>query len=191
LLELNGFQIDNRVTWETAGWGWPIFMNGLAYVVCLIVFQIGTHVLHFWRWYNPDVGEIRVKVKLTNATDEANARSGLIDFLAIRSMQVEGVVDTGAVRSVLPPHVVEQLGLQIRPQTVARCADDRSESVGLTEGVLFECLTRETLEEALVLGTEVLIGHTVLEKLDLLADCAGQRLIPHPDRPNQPVSMVR
>jgi ferrous iron transport protein B len=35
---------------ETGGWGWPIFMtlymNGLAYVVCLIVFQVGTHVFH-------------------------------------------------------------------------------------------------------------------------------------------------
>jgi ferrous iron transport protein B len=35
---------------ETNGWGWPIFMtvymNGLAYVLCLIVFQVGAHVFH-------------------------------------------------------------------------------------------------------------------------------------------------
>jgi Fe2+ transport system protein B len=35
---------------ETGGWGWPIFMtlymNGLAYVLCLLVFQVGTHVFH-------------------------------------------------------------------------------------------------------------------------------------------------
>jgi ferrous iron transport protein B len=35
---------------ETGGWAWPIFMivymNGLAYLVCLAVFQIGTHVFH-------------------------------------------------------------------------------------------------------------------------------------------------
>jgi ferrous iron transport protein B len=35
---------------ETGGWGWPIFtivyMNGLAYVLCLAVFQLGTHVFH-------------------------------------------------------------------------------------------------------------------------------------------------
>jgi ferrous iron transport protein B len=33
---------------ETGGWGWPIFMlvymNALAYVVCLIVFQVGSHI---------------------------------------------------------------------------------------------------------------------------------------------------
>ncbi len=35
---------------ETGGWSWPIFMivymNVLAYVVSLLVFQIGTHVFH-------------------------------------------------------------------------------------------------------------------------------------------------
>jgi Fe2+ transport system protein B len=35
-------------TSETGGWGWPIFMtlymNELAYVLCLLVFQVGTHL---------------------------------------------------------------------------------------------------------------------------------------------------
>ena len=34
---------------ETGGWGWPVFMlvymNALAYVVCLVVFQLGSRVL--------------------------------------------------------------------------------------------------------------------------------------------------
>lgn len=50
---------------------------------------------------------------------------------------------------------------------------------------------RDTMEEALVLGDEVLIGQTVLEKLDLLADCARQRLVPNPAHPDQPVSKVK
>jgi ferrous iron transport protein B len=35
---------------ETGGWSWPIFMivymNLLAYVASLLVYQIGTHILH-------------------------------------------------------------------------------------------------------------------------------------------------
>jgi hypothetical protein len=50
---------------------------------------------------------------------------------------------------------------------------------------------RDTLEEALVLGDEVLIGQTVREKLDLLADCPNRRLIPNPAHPDQPVSKVK
>lgn len=49
----------------------------------------------------------------------------------------------------------------------------------------------ETLEEALVLGDEVLIGQTVLEKLDLHADCANQRLLPNPAHPDQPATKVK
>ena len=45
--------------------------------------------------------------------------------------------------------------------------------------------------EALVLGDEVLIGQTVLEKLDLLADCVHRRLVPNPAHPDQPVSNVK
>lgn len=137
------------------------------------------------------MGEIREKVLLINAVDEELARTGRISADEVRKVEVEGVVDTGAVRSVLPTHIVSQLGLSIRGQRLARYADGRSDTVGVTSPVIFKCLTRDTVEEALVLGDEVLIGQTVLEKLDLLADCTNHRLVPHPDRPNQPVSMVR
>jgi ferrous iron transport protein B len=35
---------------ETGGWAWPLFMlfymNALAYIVCLVVYQVGTHIFH-------------------------------------------------------------------------------------------------------------------------------------------------
>jgi len=52
-------------------------------------------------------------------------------------------------------------------------------------------LGRETIEEALVIGDEVLIGQTVLEKLDLHIDSANQRLIPNPAHPDQAVNKVK
>src|ERR1700743_3017224 len=99
------------------------------------------------------MSEIRVSVKLTNATDEENARTGQIDFNAVRSTTVEAVVDTEAVRSVLPIHVVEKLGVGIRDHRAARYADDRTESVAVTAPIIFECMDRDTVEEALVLGS--------------------------------------
>jgi len=50
---------------------------------------------------------------------------------------------------------------------------------------------RDTSEEAMVLGDEVLIGQTVLEKLDLLVDCRNQRVVPNPAHPDQPVTRVK
>lgn len=137
------------------------------------------------------VGEIRIKVLITNAVDEALARRGQIDKKDIRTYEADAMVDAGAVRSVIPTHVMQRLGIQERGQRVAESADGRKETVGITEPIIFDLLGRDTMEEALVLGDEVLIGQTVLEKLDLLADCANRRLIPNPAHPDQPVTKVK
>lgn len=136
------------------------------------------------------MGEIRVQVKLTNAFDEANAAAKNISPEQVRSVTVEAIVDTGAVRSVIPQSVVDMLGVQIRSNEVARYADGRSENVGLTFSMLFEIMGRSTADEALVLGDEVLIGQTILEKLDLLADCRNRRLVANPDHPEFAVTRV-
>jgi clan AA aspartic protease len=137
------------------------------------------------------MGEIKAKVTLTNAFDEELASNGQLDPDKVRKLVLDAVVDTGAISSILPAHIVEKLGLRIRGRRVARYADGRNDAVGVTSPVLFEILGRNTIEEALVLGDEVLIGQTVLEKLDILADCPGQRVIPNPAHPNQPVLNVR
>lgn len=137
------------------------------------------------------IGEIRVKVRLTNAVDEALARRGRLEPSAVRTYEAEAMVDTGAVRSVIPIHVLQQLGVEERGRRVAEYADGRKDSVGVTEPIIFDLLGRDTLEEALVLGDEVLIGQTVLEKLDLLADCQGRRLVSNPAHPDQPVTKVK
>jgi hypothetical protein len=63
--------------------------------------------------------------------------------------------------------------------------------VGISGPVIFNVLDRGTLEEALILGDEVLVGQTVLEKLDLLADCTDRRIIPNPAHPDQLVSKIK
>jgi len=92
---------------------------------------------------------------------------------------------------VVPPHVVQALGLAITGQRVAEYADGRKDAVGITEAIDVDINGRSTLDEALVLGDEVIIGQTVLEKLDLWVDCTNQRLIPNPAHPDQPVSKVK
>ena len=74
---------------------------------------------------------------------------------------------------------------------MAEYADGRKESVDVTGPVIFNINGRDTMEEALVLGDEVLIGQTVLEKLDLQVDCTGQKLVPNPAHPDQPVTKVK
>src|SRR4029077_20184933 len=77
---------------------------------------------------------------------------------AVRRYEADAMVDTGAVRSVIPAHVMQVLGVMSRGNRVAEDGDGRTESVTVTEPIIFDVMERDTLEEALVLGDEVLIG---------------------------------
>ena len=137
------------------------------------------------------VGEVRVRATLTNAFDEALVRRGLLRPEEMRTFEADALVDTRAVRTILPPDVVARLGLQTRGQRRAEYADGRTAVVPVTEPVLVTLEGRDTLDEALVLGDEVLIGQTVLEKLDLFVDCQRGRLIPNPAHPDEPITKVK
>jgi clan AA aspartic protease len=136
------------------------------------------------------MGEVRVTVRLTNATDEALVRRGMLTADQVRTCEADALVDTGAVRTILPRHLADRLGLGVRGQLTAAFADGRTETVSLTGPLLVELQGRDTTDEALIVGDEVLIGQTVLEKLDLFVDCKGQRVIQNPRHPNGPVSRV-
>jgi len=137
------------------------------------------------------MGEVRTEVKLTNLFDWEKAQEGKLKPSRVRTVTTQAMVDTGAVRCVLPPHVVRRLGLKPRRTRVVQYADGRREEVGVVSGVIFEILTREAQEDASVLGDEVLIGQTVLETMDLLVDCQGCRLVPNPAHPDQPVTKLK
>jgi clan AA aspartic protease len=137
------------------------------------------------------MGEIRVKVLLTNGVDESLARSGKLSHAEVRRYEANAVVDTGAVTSVLPVYVAETLGLISDRRAVAELADGSKVNVEVVDPVRFEIFGRKTIDEAFVLGDEVLIGQTILEKLDLLADAWNNRLIPNPEHPDQPVLKLR
>ncbi len=137
------------------------------------------------------LGEVKVRVKLTNAVDEALVRRGLLTADKIRSYEAEALVDTGAIRSVLPVHVVKLLGLATVGKARATYANDSTENVDVTEVVGIDINGRRTTEETLVLGSEVLIGQTVLESLDLQVDCANGRVIGNPAHPDQPIIKIK
>jgi clan AA aspartic protease len=137
------------------------------------------------------MGEVRIEVLLTNPMDQAMVREGFKNPAEVRRQKMEAMVDTGAVNSVLPQFVADALGLARVFRQVAQYADGRREEVDVTEPVLMEIMGRKVFEECLVLGDEVLIGQTALEKTDLHVDCRDGRVLPNPDHPNQPIIKIR
>src|SRR4051794_25375376 len=57
----------------------------------------------------PWMDEVRVKLKLSNGSDRLLAKTGALDTSRIRTCQVDALVDTGAVRSVIPRSVAKEL----------------------------------------------------------------------------------
>ena len=118
-------------------------------------------------------------------------RRGLIPREQIRSVTVEAIVDTGAVRSCIPLDLQEKLGLETIRHINAPMANGQTERVRLTEAAYLDIMDRVATESFLVLGSEVLIGQTALESTDLLVDCNRQRVITNPDHPNSAVIRIR
>ena len=137
------------------------------------------------------MGEVRVRVRLTNASDEALARRGQLPSDQVRTYEADALVDTGAVSLVMPAYAMQQLGLMAREQRVVTYADGRTERVQVTEPVIVQIDGRTTSGEAFVLGDEVLIGQTVLEVLDLVVDTRTGRLIQNPRHPDGPLLNVK
>jgi clan AA aspartic protease len=104
--------------------------------------------------------------------------------------EVEALVDTGAARTIIPHRIASQLGLGIVDYVTVRFADGRSGQVGMTDPVRVHLEGRHTAEETLVVGDEVLIGQTILEKLDLFVASHGRRLIPNPDHPDKIIARL-
>jgi clan AA aspartic protease len=141
-------------------------------------------------WSHSSMGEVRVTARLTNAADEDLVRRGMLTPEQVRTYQADALVDTGAVRTVIPAPVAARLGLSARGQRTAEYPDGRTETVDVTGPLVVEIDGRDTIEEAPILGDEVLIGQTVLEKLDLFVDSRRRRLVPNPAHPDQPITKV-
>jgi clan AA aspartic protease len=132
----------------------------------------------------PYMGEVRTRVRLFNNADANAAAEGTLPPEKVRAMEADALVDTGAVRSCIPASMMERLGIRPHEHVSVELADGSKKSVGLAYGVRFEIMQRRSSDDALILGDEVLIGQTLLEKMDLLVDCTRQRLVPaHPEGP--------
>ena len=136
------------------------------------------------------MGQVHVHVTLTNYREALMARLGQLDASRVHRYETEALIDTGAIRSVLPPAVADRLGLLRLDRTEAKYANSGVEEVDVTEVFIVEILGRRTTTTAMVLGEHVLLGVTVLEELDFAVDTARQRLIPNQGTWDQPVFRV-
>src|SRR6266480_2495052 len=114
-----------------------------------------------------DMGEVKVKVDLENAVDRQLVRRGQLDEGDVRRLTTRLLVDSGAVRLVLPQDQVEALGLLEIGKIIVRYAHERKEERPVAGIVSVKIANRVTDVDCVVgpPASEPLLGQEVLEVL--------------------------
>jgi clan AA aspartic protease len=130
---------------------------------------------------------------LENVGDIYLREAGKLGRRKPRSLEIDAVVDTGALMTLLPQDAVEALGLKTRGSTTVQLANDQKIELSVTEGLRLTVAGREMATDCLVgpPGCTALIGQIVMERLDLIADPRKRTLTPRPESPFRPTLMLK
>jgi predicted aspartyl protease len=132
-----------------------------------------------------NMGRVTTEISLANYWDIMRVQNGELSPDAVRRTTITGIVDTGAARLVLPPSVVDELGLPIDGETGVRYADQRTAQRPIVRNVWLQLCGRASDFSAIVEPSrhDALIGAIVMEELDLIVDCTKNEVRPRdPDR---------
>jgi predicted aspartyl protease len=129
------------------------------------------------------MGRFAVDVEITNFEDLVRVKDGRLKPDNVRRKIVQGVVDSGATKMVLPESLVKELGLPLwksKTKIKVKYGDGRRGIRNEVGGVYIQLQGREGLFTAIVEPKRdtALIGAIVLEDLDFLVDCKELRLVP-------------
>jgi predicted aspartyl protease len=130
------------------------------------------------------VGRFSVEIEVANYGDLVRAQDGNLPEDQVRREVIQGVVDSGATRLVLPEVVVKRLGSTLGAAVNVRYADGRNARRRAVKGVFVQLLGRDGVFSAISEPKRetALIGAIVLEDLDLLVDCVAGEVVPRDPR---------
>jgi clan AA aspartic protease len=123
------------------------------------------------------MGEVRTRCLIGNPLN-----------LSVKPLEVDALVDTGAVMPLLGKDIIDKLEVQVTRRAVVTLANDTSQEMDVAGPISIEIGERKSFFECLVgpLLVEPLMGQVVLEVLDLIVDPAKHTLSPRPESPAFP-----
>lgn len=128
------------------------------------------------------MGKATIQFKATNYDDLAANNLRLAKRKA-RAVEVEGLVDTGAVRLYLQRGVIAKLGLRPVELIKSRTKSDRAEVRQVFSPVRLEIQGRSGTFEVVELPDTLpnIMGQIPLEHMDWVVDLKNRRLIANPE----------
>ncbi|MBK8563531.1 MAG: clan AA aspartic protease [Saprospiraceae bacterium] len=134
------------------------------------------------------MGLIYAKVVLKNGEDLIDVRRKRIEPGMVRSMNLDILVDSGAIMLAINETIKAQLGLETTGTDFAQLADGSTMELDMVGPIEVNFENRQALVEAFVLPgeSEPLLGAIPMEAMDVLIDMSRQRLVVNPSHPNRP-----
>jgi len=126
------------------------------------------------------MGLVTAKVLLENPRDPA-----------LKGIEVETLVDSGAVHLCIPEHLQIQLKLEEIDKKEVTLTDGTKKVVPYVGPIQIRFKKRVGFAGALVLGDEVLLGAIPMEDLDLVVLPKGKVLDVNPNSPNIGTSIAK
>ena len=126
------------------------------------------------------MGLIYTKIRLSNPKDTN-----------LSPLELESLVDTGAITLCIPQHVAVQLNLSELEKREVTTADGKHTSVPYVGPIQVNFANRTCFTGALVLGDSVLLGAIPMEDMDLVVSSRLQTVTVNPDSPNIPSAVVK
>lgn len=126
------------------------------------------------------MGLLHATIELSNAREDG-----------LSAMQVNALVDSGALHLCVPQHVAIQLKLPVLDQRIVNLADGEPRKVDYVGPIRVGFANRQCLVGALVLGDEALLGAIPMEDMDLVVSPGRKTLTVNPSHPNIAVSVAK
>jgi clan AA aspartic protease len=126
------------------------------------------------------MGLVRTRLALSNPTHDG-----------LEPIEVDPLVDPGAVHLGLPEHVAIQLRLEELEQREVTLADGSKRLVSYVGPVRTSFRNRSCYTGAMVLGDDVLLDVIPMDDMDLLVRPATRDVVPNPLNPNIPASIAK
>ena len=137
------------------------------------------------------MGLVYAEIELINAGDLEAARRGFIKTAEVRRIVVSALVDSGASMLVIPEAVRLQLGVEILSHEVAEYATGSLEEVPVAGPVEIRFANRRTVADAVVIGSEVLLGAIPMEAMDVVIHPRTRQLTVNPAHPTMPRVIIK
>ena len=108
----------------------------------------------------------------------------------LHPIEINALVDTGAVHLCIPEHIAIQLELTELEKREVTIADGSKKLCSYVGPVKVQFQNRSCFTGALVIGDTVLLGAIPMEDMDLIIQPALLKVIANPNNPNIPASLV-